>query len=145
MSTRTKSPLHPSALSLNDMNVGRRIIQFNTIFGIREEGRIVRAPYAERVEHPRYDYLAIWFKVDILATDGVIEAHHLTDLGVIPSFGSNSNAYGWNPTNFTVDVRKRALLPTVGATQTQHSDSYYGFDYPFDDELSLEEAVGRIN
>ena len=133
MSARTKSPLHPSALSINDMNVGRRIIKFSLDQGIVLEGRIIRTPYVKRVQWPDYDTPDFYSLVDVRNNDGHVSPHHLEDLGVIPHQGSNHtrNPLEWNTINFTIDSRKEKLLPEV--KPEAHFGNYNSLDYPFDD------------
>ena len=117
MSTRTKSPLHPSALSINDMRVGRRIIRFNIEHGIMAEGIIVRGPYMVSSYGPD-GRKTTRLKVDILNVSStqsfrIISSHTLGDMGVIAYTNPSRNHTGWNGVNFTIDARKRRLLPDV--------------------------------
>ncbi len=106
MSTRTKSPLHPSALSLNDIQPGRRIIRFNRLLGIMLEAVIVSKPYVCRYQ--AFGLIRADLVVDLRSTDGFTESVYLTDMGVIPRSRTI-----WSPVNFTIDARNRHLLPKI--------------------------------
>lgn len=135
MSTRTKNPLHPSALGLNDMTVGRRIVQFNREFGVDVEGTVVKAPYV--AETMLY---GMQLKIDILTVAGRRMQHSLIHLGVIPFDRSNSDSRAdWNQSNFTVDARKRHLLPAPVPRPNRPYDYWDREELDYEDEFGLEE------
>jgi hypothetical protein len=105
-----KNPLHPSALRMRDMRLGKQVLVFNTQFGhVVHRGTIVREPYILR------DELGSTLVVDIRAAGtGHVSDSFLADMGVVPYDGSF--VWGWNPTNFTISAQKQHLLPQlVGA------------------------------
>jgi hypothetical protein len=121
MSARTKSPLHPSALSLNDIQPGRRIIRFNRNHGVMGEMVIVSKPYARRWRSVNGESGAKLL-VDLRWVDGFTGSLYLTDMGVIPYSGPNSGRRGfWNNVNFTIDARKRHLLPEISPSLPKNS------------------------
>lgn len=113
LSAHTKNPLHPSALTLNNINIGREVILFNRINGVLHSGRVISKPYVQREVFR--GMVLVRLAVDIRSsTDGITRAHYLTEMGVIPYHTpwSDSKWY-WSKTDFTVDARKRHLLPNV--------------------------------
>ena len=97
-----KSPLHPSALRLNDLTPGRRILEFNREFGIIRELVILGYPYVATV-YGGGKFLQVPCRN---TRSGHAELPFLADMGVLP-YDNGS----WNPANFTIDHRKRHLLP----------------------------------
>lgn len=109
MSVRTKNPLHPSALRINDLNPGRRIILFNVNLGDLGEFIVVHLPEVRFIKHMGKQYV-----VDLRSVrSGGEDYHYLSDMGVIPAHGS------WSKVNFAVDSKKRDLLPTVSAADAR--------------------------
>lgn len=116
----TKSPLHPSALRIKDLTPGRRIIRFNQRFGILGEYFVKAKPYVKKFSYssnPNETH----FVVDLIETDGLIqvEHHYLDDMGIIPY------RHQWNRMNFTIDARKRHLLPELIPTLYRDSDDEF--------------------
>ena len=146
MSVRSKNPLHPSALSLNKMTVGRPIICQNTEFGVVVEGTIIRAPYIERVVSEDDGEVFTELTIDIVNQFGDIEPVELVNIGVIPYNGSNSDPDAdWHEKSFTIDARKRALLPRVIVDNSPYSDSYFSLDYPFDTNEDYFDLMTHLN
>ncbi len=118
--SKGKNPLHPSALSINDMTIGRRVLCFNTEHGILNSGTIVSRPYVE-TRSPRSIELiddSWWAKTHLkvdLQCDGYTRSYFLGDLGVTQYAGN-----GWNPANFVIDHRKEHLLPAVVVEPLNH-------------------------
>ena len=113
MSIHTKSPLHPSTLSLNDIHPGRRVIKFNRNFGISLEGIVVSKPYVWKRYYRSTDSTSCNLAVDIRSlSTGEVSEEFLSDMGVVPySWFGQSKEVNWNDVNFTIDARKRHLLP----------------------------------
>lgn len=104
-----KNPLHPSALRVGDLTVGRRIIRFNARIGVIAEYTVVKKPHLGHVlpEHMRFGGAQESFVVTLRGQRGLSENFDLGDLGVIPYGGQSP----WNGSNIVVDARKRHLLP----------------------------------
>lgn len=106
MSFRTKNPRHPSALSINDLTVGRHVLLFNVNAGVTIDGIVVSLPHVMTGPMTRY-WATPPVVVDIRSTiDGLVRSNLLTSLGVVPL-----EVWGWSQSNFVVDHRKRHLLP----------------------------------
>jgi len=135
LSARSKSPLHPSALSLTDITPGRRIILFNKEYGIMEEAIVISTPRVERRSYAFLDYTTTSLVVDLRSTKhGWTQHHYLTDMGVIPYSGSSSNPRAhWNDRNFTVDARKRHLLPDPDPSL--HDSTWDEIDRMIDEDM----------
>lgn len=105
----SKNPLHPSALRVGDLTVGRRIIRFNTRLGIVAEYTVVKKPHLGHIlpEHMRHGGAQKSFVVTLRSQRGHSENYDLGDLGVIPYYKQTL----WNGSNLTIDARKRHLLP----------------------------------
>jgi hypothetical protein len=101
MPTGQKSPLHPSALTINGLTVGRTILRFNRHHG--EQGLFIVMERPRVRATMRGSFLMVRLK-SVLT--GKSSYHHLSDLGVVSSRGVFSEQ------NFVVDHRKRHLLPT---------------------------------
>lgn len=115
MSTSSKNPLHASTITVNDLNVGRRVIVFHKHLGILHESTVVTRPYILRVKPRHIDRVANLLVVDLLdSKQGITEPHYLNEMGVIPFTGGGTRHPGWGYTTFTIDARKRELLPVIG-------------------------------
>lgn len=110
MSIRTKNPLHPSALSLNDLTVGREVIAVDVEYGIIWEGIIRSRPYAASYTHINFKNGPVTLRpllFDVLLNSfGYLVSESPEDTGVIP-FG---NQESWHPTHYLIDARKRHLI-----------------------------------
>ena len=113
MSIHTKNPAHPSTLSLNDIRPGRRVIVFNRNLGITHEETVISKPYVLQQYFGWKDSVQHDLVVDIRSLEtGEVTYMYLGDMGVTPySWFEHSKRPNWNPVNFTVDARKRHLLP----------------------------------
>lgn len=133
MSRNNKSPLHPSALTLNDMNLGRRVIQFNKYGGIQTEAVIVSRPYVLTLSLKMLKITTKNIVVEVVTQDGRKNIWFLNDVGVIPDSNVDHwNPSGWNPENFVIDARKRALLPEPSeylpsSTSSDFEDDWDGY------------------
>jgi len=116
-----KSPLHPSALGVNDLFVGQKITRFNLQLGYMGDFIVLRKPYIGvfRGEDSyegqnKRDYLIQLMSLYVhpLHSDfsHQIEEKFLTDMGVTPYHFHTGKPF-WNRTNFVVDSRKVHLLP----------------------------------
>lgn len=104
-----KSPLHPSALRLNDIQPGRRFIRFNRYFGIREKGTILTRPFIGCLGSKDYWFFSdrLYLVVKIRNEQGMTVNRPLIDMGIVPD-GEKDN---WSSAYFTIDARKEHLLP----------------------------------
>lgn len=104
-----KNPLHPSALRVGDLTVGRRIVRFNARIGVVAEYTVVKKPHLGYIvpDFLRHGGGQKSLVVTMRNEHGRTENHDLGDLGVIP-YGKWSI---WHGSNVTVDARKRHLLP----------------------------------
>jgi len=147
-----KNPLHPSALAVNDLTVGRHVLLYNCDVGIVEEGVVVSRPAATV---PRsgvnWDLVATMapapqvqaaleqqfrtprLSVDIRSLDtGEVTCWQLDAIGVIPFPSRYSEEYvpprsahdlPWSMVNCVIDADKRSLLPAAQEPATMH-DAY---------------------
>ena len=122
MSRRQKSPLHPSALTINDLNPGRTVVRFNRHNGILGTHIVLERPVVRTeilVIAPRIEIMyvvtvppnvkvlyrnALVVKLRDVAT-GRSEYWRVCDLGVVPY------VHEFSPVNFVVDDKSRHLLP----------------------------------
>lgn len=95
-----KNPLHPSAMTLNDVQVGVEFTSFNIYQGVRYRGRFVSKAFVRKLYHGG----AMGAIVEI---DGIRQAIFLGDYGITP-YGTQHN-----DVNFTVRRSKEHLLPPV--------------------------------
>lgn len=128
-----RSPLHPSALRLNDITVGRSIIWQNVVIGLVCEAVILTRPYVGR-PGPRFEFAEDRSRQSVVrlrTADGTVFVESLAEMGVMPYRG-----YDWNSVNFIIDARKRDLL----RVHTAGLWSYRDFDdLGFDEEEEEEE------
>ena len=111
MSVRSKNPRSEHALPLTGMVAGRSIILISTLHGVGFEGRIIRAPYV--VSDNPYGNISRRLVVDLVGSDGTLVTFPVANMGVIPYSGSNSDPNAeWSIFNYTIDARKRSLLPS---------------------------------
>lgn len=96
-----KSPLHPSALTLNALTEGRTILRFNRHDGVQGSFVVMERPCVHTTELGR----RMMVKLKSVQF-GTTQYHFLTDLGVLPS------GNWFNDQNIVVDHRKGHLLPT---------------------------------
>ncbi|HEX7484415.1 MAG TPA: hypothetical protein VF281_04685 [Candidatus Saccharimonadales bacterium] len=95
-----KSPLHPSALRAGDLTVGKRIVIYNLTLGIIDEAMIITKPHLDTSDS------AGSIVVTIRNSKGERKDYPLESIGVIPD-----SFYGWDDEQFTIDIRKKHLLP----------------------------------
>lgn len=107
---KDKSPLHPSALRIQDLNPGIKIVAYNRTYGFEGEYTVVGQPIVGYLG--TQDGLMPWYTdepknlVVVLRDHYGKHVHSLADLGVTPYEGG-----WWNEANFVVSTRKRHLLP----------------------------------
>lgn len=124
MPTGQKSPLHPSALTINGLTPGRTIVKFNRHLGVRETYVVMERPVVRTsILSPAPGFKIVHVVVvppnarvvsknvqAVLLRDvktGEMGYQYLGDLGVTPH-----HTGGFNEANFVVDHRKKHLLPT---------------------------------
>lgn len=140
MTASTKNPLHPSALRLNDIQPGRRIICFNLNNGIQGEFIVVRRPEVRFVGlgHTRKKLVVALRSVRY----GVEQYMSLGDMGIIPY------SSGWNTVNFTVDSKKRKLLPDAkqahAGSLCKWEDMIDRWERDYEDELERELYINSL-
>ncbi len=102
-----KNPLHASALRLRDLTVGRHIIAFNIDLGIMGEYIVMSRPFVGDGMFGRTTMVSLRN-----TQTGLADSHYTEDLGVTMYLSDDEqpNNY-WNSVNFTIDHRKRHLLP----------------------------------
>ena len=98
-----RNPLHPQALTLDDIVPGRHVIRFNVMLGILGEYEVLEAPRYEYVTLLREHCHRVMLR-DIKT--GEDYDYFLNDLGVTPY-----PVMGWNDTNFIIDASDRDTLP----------------------------------
>jgi len=131
MATGQKSPLHPSALTINHLNPGRRIIKFSMFDGEVGAYEVCEHPV---VREDMFEGITIMVKLKDLLT-GRITYVSLTTLGIV-RFPDG----GFSRVTFTVDHRKRRLLPTARllrplADYSKEEEIFpFGYESRFDDE-----------
>ena len=96
---KDRSPLHPSALRLQDVHPGVEFIQFNRYLGILTRSTFLSTPF---VEDEGYGKI---LKARVLYRCPMFQEFSLRDLGIVPY------PYGWNKANFTIRASKEHLLP----------------------------------
>ena len=129
MSIHTKNPIHPSALSLNDIRPGRRVIMFNREQGITNEGFVVSKPYMadQRLLVGGPSRYTLFLGIRSVST-GDFNEYLLSNMGVIPYYWpSDLIRPSWNRFSFIVDARKRHLLPEPDVPPLEE----YGFEQDY--------------
>ena len=126
ISTLRKSPLHPSALGLNDLFVGRKITLYNVELGQMGDYIVLRKPYIGMfggvLTHEgksEKSHLILLRPLDV-STDSPESSSQpkemfVADMGITPRSISNSKP-NWG-VNVTVDSRKKDLLPKARHSQ----------------------------
>lgn len=107
---KDKSPLHPSALRIQDLNPGVKIVKYNRTYGLQGEYTVVSRPfvgYLGTQDGLTPEYMSRLKDLVVVLKDRYGKhAHSLGDLGVTPCSGG-----WWNDANFVISARKRHLLP----------------------------------
>lgn len=125
-----KNPMHPSALRLRDLTVGRHIVSFNKEFGIMGEYIIVSRPFVD--DSPLGRTIKIWLRN---IGSGIAWVHYTNDMGVTTYPGRRlCGENWWSRTNYFVDHRKRHLLPAP----TPSPYEYYYDELDEEEEIELE-------
>lgn len=108
-----RSPLHPSAMRINDVHPGVSFIRFNIYGGIVSRGRFLTGPMRGDTVTPFGPPVALGTGSMLVAWAIVPDfrrpvALWLTDMGII----NWVHGY-WDPEVFTVKANKEHLLPAV--------------------------------
>ncbi len=96
-----RTPLHPKALTLDGIVVGREVIVYNIHGTMRRRGRVLAKPF--EAQGPAG---STTLRVTLELEDGKQESLFLTDCGVIQNWMGQ-----WNRHNFTIDAGDERDLP----------------------------------
>jgi hypothetical protein len=125
-----KNPLHASALRLRDLTVGRHIIVFETESGALGEYIVISRPFVD--DGPDGHTTKVMLR-DV--NSGLVSAHYTEDMGVtMYPVNETWEMSQWNLVVFTVDHRKRHLLPELhlGTESSLLIDGIIADDYAND-------------
>lgn len=99
---RSRSPLHPEAINMDDLKVGMKIRRHNTRYGTctLDVGRINGEPFLKH-DVNQGDAWMVPIETTNYAGELAHEDWFLADMGVIPYVRSNGVSF-WNEQNYTL-------------------------------------------